>query len=36
MKIYYYPISTTRCPVVLFAAENGINASLKDAPLQPL
>ena len=36
MKIYYHPVSTTSCPVVLFAAENGINASLKDAPPQPL
>lgn len=36
MKLYYHPASTTSRPVVLFAAENGIAASLKDAPLQPL
>jgi glutathione S-transferase len=29
MKIYYHPASTTSRPVVLFAAENGINAELQ-------
>jgi len=29
MKIYYHPASTTSRPVILFAAENGINAELK-------
>ena len=29
MKIYYHPASTTSRPVILFAAENGINAELQ-------